>query len=308
MPYVSLNDGNRMPQLGLGLSIPPEKSVRVVLDGLETGYRLLDTAAAYRTEFGVCEAVARSGLAREDIFITTKLASHGRETALRSFERSLQRLGSDYVDLYLIHYPYPDLDRYVETWKALTELKGDGRARSIGVSNFRADQLERIADATGVVPAVNQIELHSSLQQTELRHLHSQRGIVTEAYSPLRGGSALQDTMIRDLAERQNRTPAQIVLRWHIQLGNVVIPRSLRRDRLEENMRIFDFDLGEDDLVSMAALDNEDRLGPDPATLRAPTGARRAIRELAERSASVDRLVQSAGDIVAVVRKLTGRL
>jgi 2,5-diketo-D-gluconate reductase A len=308
VPYVSLNDGNRMPQLGLGLSISPDKSVRVVLDGLETGYRLLDTAAAYRTEVGVREALARSGLRREDVFITTKLANHGRDQALRSFERSLKRLGTDYVDLYLIHYPYSDLDLYVETWKALTELKDDGRARSIGVSNFPADQLERITDATGVVPAVNQIELHPRLQQTELRRLHSQRGIVTEAYSPLRGGSALQNQMIRGIAERHNRTPAQIILRWHIQLGNVAITRSLRRERLEESIRIFDFALGEEDLIDMATLDNEDRLGPDPATLRGPTGFRRAIGEFAEQSAFLDRLVQSAGKTLAAVRKLRRRL
>jgi len=183
-PNVALNDGNHIPQLGFGLAMPPRYSVRTALHGLRTGYRLMDTAVLYRTEVDVRQALKRSGAERTSLFITTKLLKHGHDMALRCFERSLERLGCDYVDLYLIHYPFPEQARYVETWKALTELKADGRARSIGVSNFRIDQLERIIDASGVVPAVNQIGMHPRLQRADLRRFHSQRGIVTEAYRP----------------------------------------------------------------------------------------------------------------------------
>jgi 2,5-diketo-D-gluconate reductase A len=303
---VALNDGNRIPQLGFGLCIPPRYSVSTVLHGLKAGYRLIDTAAMYRTEVGVRQALERSGAERAGIFITTKLSKHGRDVALRLFERSLERLGCDYVDLYLIHYPFPDRDRYVETWKALTELKADGRARSIGVSNFRIDQLERIIDASGVVPAVNQVGLHPRLQRADLRRFHSQRGIVTEAYSPLGRGQAIREPAIRELASRHNRTPAQIVLRWHLQLGNVAIPRSVTPERLEENFRIFDFELTEEDMRSLDDLDDGRDLDQDPSTYAeqdVQSAVVGAILDFAERHPTIDSLlIQNAMRAVSLVR------
>jgi diketogulonate reductase-like aldo/keto reductase len=283
--------------------VPPKDSVRTVLCGLKTGYQLIDTAAMYRTEDGVRRALERSGVERADIFITTKLSRHGRDLALRLFDRSLERLGCDYVDLYLIHYPFPEQDRYVETWKALTELRADGRARSIGVSNFRSDQLERIIEASGVMPAVNQVGLNPRLQRTDLRRFHSQRGIVTMAYSPLGGGRAIQEPAIQDLAARHNRTPAQIVLRWHVQLGNVAIPRSVTPERLEENFGAFDFELTEDEMGRVAELDVGRRLDPDPSTVAASSGVTGAIAEFAECHPTLDALVQSAKKARSLIRK-----
>jgi len=306
VPHVALNDGNRIPQLGFGLAIPPRYTIETVLHGLKTGYRLIDTAAMYRTEVGVRQALERSGAERAGIFITTKLLKHGRDAALRFFERSLKRLGCDYIDLYLIHYPFPEQDRYIETWKALTELKADGRVRSVGVSNFRIDQLERIIDASGVVPAVHQIGLHPSLQRADLRHFHSQRGIVTEAYSPLGKGQAIRDPAIREFASRYNRTPAQIVLRWHLQLGNVAIPRSVMPERLEENFRIFDFELSEEDMRSLDDLDAGRHPDGDPSTYAerdVRSGVAGAIVYFAERYPNVDSLIiQNAMRAVSLVR------
>jgi diketogulonate reductase-like aldo/keto reductase len=222
------------------------------------------------------------------------------------FERSLERLGCDYVDLYLIHYPFPEQDRYVETWKALTELKTDRRARSIGVSNFRIDQLERIIDTSGVVPAINQIGLHPRLQRADLRRFHSQQGIVTEAYSPLGKGQAIREPAIRELALRHNRTPAQIVLRWHLQLGNVAIPRSVTPERLEENFRIFDFELNEEEMRSLDGLDVRRHPDKDPSTFAerdVRSGAVGAITDFAERHPNVDSLlIQNAMRAVSLVR------
>jgi 2,5-diketo-D-gluconate reductase A len=306
VPRVALNDGNRIPQLGFGLCVPPRYSVRTVLHGIKTGYRLIDTAAMYRTEVGVRQALERSGTERAGIFITTKLLKHGRDAAQRFFERSLKRLGCDYIDLYLIHYPFPEQDRYVETWKALTELKADGRARSVGVSNFRIDQLERIIDASGVVPAVHQINLSPRLQRGDLRRFHSQRGIVTEAYSPLGKGQAMRDPAIRELAARHNRTPAQIVLRWHLQLGNVAIPGSITPERLEENFRIFDFELSEEDMRSLEGLDTGRYPDGDPSTYAerdVHSGVAGAITDFAERYPNVDSLIiQNAMRAVSHVR------
>jgi 2,5-diketo-D-gluconate reductase A len=305
VPNVALNDGNHIPQLGFGLAMPPRYSVRTVLHGLRTGYRLIDTAVLYRTEVDVRQALKRSGAERTSLFITTKLLKHGHDMALRCFERSLERLGCDYVDLYLIHYPFPEQARYVETWKALTELKADGRARSIGVSNFRIDQLERIIDASGVVPAVNQIGMHPHMQRADLRRFHSQRGIVTEAYSPLGRGQALREPAIRELASRHNRTPAQIVLRWHLQLGNVAIPRSVKPERLEENFRIFDFELSKEDMRSLDGLD-AGPLDQDPSTYMEQDiygGTVGAIIDFAERHPSIDSLlIQNAMRGVSLIR------
>jgi 2,5-diketo-D-gluconate reductase A len=267
VPSLELNDGNRIPQLGFGVfQVPLGDTAEAVLHALDTGYRLIDTAAAYGNEAGVREAIASSQLPREDVFITTKLWNndHGYATALRAFERSLERLGGDYIDLYLIHWPAPARGRYVETWEALCECKEDGRARSIGVSNFQVEHLEQIIDATGVAPAVNQIELHPRLQQHELRRYHADRGIVTEAWSPLGKGQLLGDRTIREIASSHDRTPAQVVLRWHIQLGNVVIPKSVTPARIEENFQVFDFELSDEEMNALASLDVGERTGPHP--------------------------------------------
>jgi 2,5-diketo-D-gluconate reductase A len=294
VPWIEMNDGNRIPQIGFGLSVPRGKAAATVLSGLEAGYRLIDTAAQYRTEIGLGEALLRSGVNREDVFITTKLSNHGHAVARRSFERSLKHLGTDYVDLYLIHYPFPAQGRYVETWAALNELKAAGRARSIGVSNFRIDHLARIIEATGVVPAINQIEVHPRFQQQQLRRFHAQSGIVTEAYSPLEGGRAIREPAVQAIAARHRRTPAQIVLRWHIQQGNVVIPRSVTRARLVDNLRIFDFELGVDDMRRLADLDSAHRSSPDPASFLGPSGVYRVISEFAESHPAVDPMVRKA--------------
>jgi diketogulonate reductase-like aldo/keto reductase len=266
---VDLNDGNRIPQLGFGVfKVPAEQTAEAVGHALRIGYRSIDTAAAYGNEAGVFEAVQASGLDRGEVFITTKLANpeHGRDRARRAFGSSLDRLGGDYVDLYLIHWPIPRQDRYVETWETLCALRDEGRVRSIGVSNFQVEHLERIIDATGVVPAVNQIELHPRHQQPELRRFHAERGIATEAWSPLGRGQVLDDPVIGEIAAAHERTPAQVVLRWHVQLGNVVIPKSVTPARIEENFQVFDFTLSEENMRRLSELDRGERTGPDPET------------------------------------------
>jgi 2,5-diketo-D-gluconate reductase A len=267
VPKLSLSDSSTIPQLGFGVfQVPPEECAEAVRHALATGYRLIDTAAAYRNEAEVGEATRSSGLDREDIFVTTKLwnGDHGRDRALRAFERSLDRLGFDYVDLYLIHWPVPSQDLYVETWQALIELQADGRARSIGVSNCQVPHLERIIEETGVTPSVNQIEVHPQLQQEELREYHLDHSILTEAWSPLGQGAALDEPTVTDLASELGRTPAQVVLRWHIELGNVVIPKSVTPARIEENFDIFDFELGPEGMSRLAELDAGARTGPHP--------------------------------------------
>jgi 2,5-diketo-D-gluconate reductase A len=258
-----------MPQLGFGVfQVPAEETAEAVGHALDTGYRAIDTAAAYGNEEGVRDGVQASGLDRGEVFITTKLFNddHGRDRARRAFEESLSKLGGDYVDLYLIHWPIPSKDRYVETWETLCALREEGSVRSIGVSNFQIDHLERIIDATGVVPAVNQIELHPRLQQAELRRFHAERGIITEAWSPLGKGELLDDPVIEEIASAHDRTPAQVVLRWHIQLGNVVIPKSVTPSRIEENFRVFDFELGAGEMERLGELNRGERTGPDPDT------------------------------------------
>jgi 2,5-diketo-D-gluconate reductase A len=270
IPYLDVNDGRHIPQLGFGVfQIPPQDTADVVTHALRTGYRSIDTAAMYENEEGVGEAIAGSGLGRGDVFVTTKLANdeHGRDKAPRALEASLTKLSMDYVDLYLIHWPRPSEGKFVETWKALTEAKQDGRARSIGVSNFRVQDIEAIIDATGVPPAVNQIELHPRFQQAELRREHAKHGILTEAWSPLGQGELLDDETISQIASGRDRTPAQVILRWHVQLGNVVIPKSITPERIEENFQVFDFELSDDDMRVIAQLDSGDgRIGPDPST------------------------------------------
>jgi diketogulonate reductase-like aldo/keto reductase len=270
-PTLALNTGASMPQLGFGVfKVPLDETAKAVAEALDVGYRLIDTAAMYGNEEGVGRAIADSGIPRDEIFVTTKLNNdaHGRDSALRAFEDSRRKLGLDYVDLYLIHWPLPRQDRYVETWKALEQLHRDGVARAIGVSNFEPEHLQRLFDECDVVPAVNQIELHPYLVQDELRRFDAEHGIITEAWSPIaRGGELLRDRVIETIAQKYDRTPAQIVIRWHLQLGNVVIPKSATPSRISENFDVFDFELDDDDVEAITALDRDHRTGPHPSQM-----------------------------------------
>jgi 2,5-diketo-D-gluconate reductase A len=267
-PWVSLNDGRAMPQLGVGVwQIPEARTAEVVRAALATGCRLIDTASAYDNERGVGEGVRASGIPRAEVFITTKVqdADQGYDKTMAAFEGSLRRLGMDYVDLYLIHWPAPSRDRYIETWRALIELQAEGRARSIGVSNFMIEHLRRLIGETGVVPAVNQVELHPCFQQTDLRAFHVGQGIVTESWGPLGQGRLLKHPVIARIAARHGKTPAQATLRWHLESGFAAIPKSARLERIEENFEVFDFRLDDEDMAAMAALDDPTgRLGDDP--------------------------------------------
>jgi diketogulonate reductase-like aldo/keto reductase len=267
-PRLTLNTGASVPQLGFGVfKVPLDETAKAVANALQVGYRLIDTAAMYRNEEGVGQAIADSGIPRDEIFVTTKLNNdaHGHDNALRAFDASSKRLGLDHIDLYLIHWPQPKQDKYVETWKAFEELHRDGRARAIGVSNFEPHHLQRLLDECEVVPAVNQIELHPYLTQTELRALDAEHGIITEAWSPIaRGGQLLQDQVIVTIAEKYGQTPAQIVLRWHLQLGNLVIPKSVTPSRIEQNFDVFGFELDGDDMEAISGLDRGERTGPHP--------------------------------------------
>ncbi|MGY2050984.1 aldo/keto reductase [Methylobacterium sp. JK268] len=269
-PTLTLNDGKRIPQLGFGVwQLPDAAAPEIVGLALEVGYRSIDTAAAYGNEAGVGRVIAASGIPREEIFVTTKLwnDAHGTDEALRAFDASLGRLGLDYVDLYLVHWPVPKRDLFIPTWRALMRLREDGRARSIGVSNFTVAHLRRVIDETGSTPAVNQIELHPRFQQRALRDVHREAGILTEAWSPLGRGAALADPVIRGIAERHGRTPAQVILRWQIELGHVVIPKSATPARIRENLDVFGFALTPEDHAAIAGLDAPDgRIGPDPET------------------------------------------
>ena len=270
-PTITLNSGTAMPQLGFGVfQVPNDETAAAVTAAFEAGYRAIDTAAMYRNEGGVGKAIADSGIARDELFITTKLNNdgHGTDAALRAFEVSRTRLGLDYVDLYLIHWPLPAQDRYVQTWQAFEKLKRDGLARAIGVSNFKPAHLQRLFDETDVVPALNQVELHPYLTQDVLRAFDAQHGVATEAWSPIaQGGHLLSDSAVTSLAEKYGKTPAQIVIRWHLQLGNVVIPKSVTPARIAENIDVFDFELAEDDVTSISELNRDERTGPDPDTV-----------------------------------------
>jgi len=269
-PTVTLNNGVVMPQLGFGVwQVPDDEATPAVATALATGYRSIDTAAMYRNESGVGKAIAASGIARDELFVTTKLNNdgHGREATLRAFEQSRKNLGLDYVDLYLIHWPLPAQDRYVETWQAFETLLADGVVRAIGVSNFHAPHLQRVIDESGTVPAVNQIELHPYLTQQPLREFDTRHRIATEAWSPLAsGGNVLADPVITSLAEKYGKTPAQVILAWHLQLGNVVIPKSVTPARIRENFAVFDVELDPDDVVAISGLDRDGRTGPNPET------------------------------------------
>ncbi|MGW6375646.1 aldo/keto reductase [Rhodococcus sp. NPDC055112] len=271
LPNVTLNDGNTIPQLGFGVwQVPDDESYSAVTSALSIGYRSIDTAAIYRNEVGTGRAIADSGVARDELFITTKLWNGAEETwtadsVRREFDASLERLGLDYLDLYLIHWPRAAREDYIAIWRAFAELKAEGRVRSIGVSNFQPAQLSRIIDETSVIPAVNQIELHPYFAQPELRAFHAEHGIVTEAWSPLgQGGALLEDPALARIAEKYQRSTAQVVLRWHLQIGNVVIPKSVTPYRIRQNIDVFDFELDADDLTAIAGLDAGNRLGPDP--------------------------------------------
>jgi 2,5-diketo-D-gluconate reductase A len=272
VPGVSLADGVEIPQVGFGVfQIPNEDTQAAVEAALEAGYRHIDTAAAYRNERGVAAAVAASGLRREEIFITTKLwnSEQGFDATLAAFEKSIERLDTAHVDLYLIHWPIPSRDLYMDTWRAFERIHAEGGARTIGASNFRVADLERLAAEAEVMPTVNQIELHPLLQQEELRAWHAAHGIVTEAWSPLAQGEVLEDETLLTIAAHHEKTVAQVVLRWHLQLGNVVIPKSVTPERIRANLDLFDFELSEDDLAAIARLEAGHRTGPDPETFGA---------------------------------------
>ncbi|WP_409474279.1 aldo/keto reductase [Streptomyces sp. HC307] len=247
IPLHTLNDGTKIPAIGLGTwPLDDAQAEQAVLDALELGYRLVDTATNYRNETGVGRAVARSGVPREEVVVTTKLPGrhHGYEETLASFEESRARLGLDYVDLYLIHWPLPRLDKYVDSWKAMIKLREDGLVRSIGVSNFTAEHIERLEKETGVLPSVNQIELHPLFPQDDLRAFHTGKGILTESWSPLAPGTdVLDDPVVTGIADALGVTPGQVVLRWHIQLGALPVPKSANRERQRENLDIFGFTL-----------------------------------------------------------------
>jgi diketogulonate reductase-like aldo/keto reductase len=267
VPSFTLRDDGEIPQLGFGVfQIPSDETAEAVTRALTTGYRHIDTAAAYGNEAGVGQAIHAAGLAREEVFVTTKCANgdHGFDQATRALKASLDRLEVEHVDLYLIHWPIPTRDRYVETWRAFVEAQQQGLVRSIGVSNFQPAHLERIIRETGVTPSVNQVELHPYLQQAGLRHEHEQLGIVTEAWSPIAQGAVLDDPVITEIARARDRSPAQVVLRWHLQLGNVVIPKSVTPERIAENFELFDFELAGEEMDRIAALDRGERTGPDP--------------------------------------------
>ena len=271
VPSIQLNDGNSIPQLGFGVfQIPPEETAEATRRALELGYRHIDTAEMYGNEREVGEALRASGLDRGEVFVTSKLNNgyHRPDDARRAFDQTLSALGFDYVDLFLIHWPLPTLydGDYVSTWKTLEEFKADGRARSIGVSNFELDHLERLAAETDVVPAVNQIELHPYLLNEEVRSYGEEHGIATEAWSPLKQGEVLRDPVIVEIAERAGRTPAQVVLRWHVQRGNIVFPKSTTPERIRENFELFDFELESGEIERINELDRGEagRNGPHP--------------------------------------------
>ncbi|MET9075870.1 aldo/keto reductase [Streptomyces sp. NPDC004232] len=270
VPPIILNNGIEMPQLGFGVwQVPDDDAERAVTTALAAGYRSIDTAAIYGNEEGTGKALAASGVPREELFVTTKLwnADQGYDATLRAFDTSLAKLGLDQVDLYLIHWPLPSRDTYVDTYRALEKLYADKRVRAIGVSNFLPEHLERLIAETSVIPAVNQIELHPHLQQHAARAFHAEQGIATEAWSPLGQGKGLLEVpAIVAIAQKHGRTPAQVVLRWHVQLGTIVIPKSVTPSRIKENIEVFDFSLDDEDLAAISALNEDRRIGPDPAT------------------------------------------
>jgi len=270
IPHLTMNDGHTIPQLGFGVfQIPQDETQVAVTTALEAGYRLIDTAQGYRNEEGVGAAIAASDIPRDELYITTKLTNseQGYDKTLAAFDASMAKLGIDVLDLFLVHWPLPMFDQYVDTWRAFEKLQADGRIRSIGVSNFEPEHFERLAAETGVVPAINQVELHPQFPQTELRAYHEAHGILTESWGPIgQGKGLLEHEQIQAVAKAKGRRPAQVVLRWHLQQGFVVIPKSVNPERIRENIEIFDFELDGDDLAAIAKVDSGERLGPDPKT------------------------------------------
>ncbi len=267
VPTVKLNDGSKIPQLGLGVwQVPDEQAAASVKEALAAGYRSVDTAAIYGNESGVGAGLRAAGVARKDLFVTTKLWNdrHGFDSAHEAMNESLEKLGLAYVDLYLIHWPVAGSEKFVDAWRAMIEKKEDGRARSIGVSNFTRANLERLIDATGVTPAVNQIELHPGFAQRELRAFHDKHGIATESWSPLAQGGVTKEKTIVDLARKHGKSPAQVTLRWHLQHGLIVIPKSVTPARIRENIDVFDFELSSAEMAAIDAIKEGARLGPDP--------------------------------------------
>ncbi len=271
-PHVTFNDGRSIPQLGFGVwQTPNDVAIEAVETALKTGYRHVDTAAVYRNESGVGEGLRVSGVARADIFLTTKVWNddQGYDETLRAMDASLSRLGTDYVDLYLIHWPSAYRGKFVETWKALIRLREEGKAKSIGVSNFEGDYIEQLIAATGVTPALNQIQLHPRFQQKAMRAKHEKLGVLTESWSPLGQGQLLEDSVIAEIAARHGKTPAQVIIRWHLDSGLIVIPKSATPSRIVENFDVFDFTLTDEDKAAIAALDTADgRIGSDPVTAK----------------------------------------
>ena len=271
MQYVTLNNGLTMPQLGFGVwQVPDDEAYTAVTTALEAGYRSIDTARLYDNEKGTGRAIADSGVAREDVFLTTKLWNddQGYDRALKAFDASLERLGTEYVDLYLIHWPAPGRDTYVDTWRALERVHAEGRARAIGVSNFTEGTLKRLIGEAEVVPVLNQIELHPYFSQSGMRAANAEKGVLTEAWSPLgQGKGLLDDPVLVELGAKHGKSAAQVVLRWHLQLGNVVIPKSVTPSRIRENFDVFDFELTAEDMDRIGSLDRDGRIGPNPDTL-----------------------------------------
>lgn len=269
VPLLTLNDGFTAPQLGLGVwQVEADQAADIVQTALDAGYRAVDTAAMYRNEPGVGEGIRRSGVAREDVYLTTKLgnADHGYDAAMAAIDDSLERLGTDYVDLYLMHWPLPMFDNYVETWKAMVQMQKDGKARSIGVSNFEKEHLERIIGETGVVPAVNQIELHPKFQQQAMRAYHKTHDIITESWSPLGSGRLIEDRDIGRIAEKHGKSVPQTIIRFLLQEGLMVIPKSATPERIRANFDVFDFSLDEADIETLRDMDSADgRNGPHPS-------------------------------------------
>jgi len=267
VPQLTLNDGTQIPQLGFGVwQVPPEQTAEVVLQALQAGYRHIDTAAGYGNEAGVGDALRASGIDRSDVFITTKLANgqHGRDKTLAAFDDSVSKLGVDYLDLYLIHWPQ-QADDYVETWQAFEEIKASGRVRTIGVSNFQKTHLRKLLDETGTVPSVNQVEVHPYLVQEDLRAFNTEHGIATESWSPLAQRAGLvEDPAVTAIATELGRTPAQVVIRWHLQIGNIVIPKSVTPERIVSNFDVLGFELSTEQVASLSALNRDERTGPDP--------------------------------------------
>lgn len=266
-PLVEMNDGRSIPVIGFGVwQVPDDVVVDATLKALEVGYRHIDTAYLYLNERGVGEALRRSGLDRNDIFVTTKVwnTDHGYDETLRAFDKSTGLLGIDEVDLYLIHWPTPARDIYLDSWRALIRLRDEGRARSIGVSNFHEAHLRKIIDETGVIPAINQIELHPWLPQAHMRDIDARLGIKTEAWSPLGSGRLIDDPVIAEVAAKHGKSPAQVMVRWSIQLGNIVLPKSVTPERIEQNIDVFDFELDDADMAAIATLESGRRTGPNP--------------------------------------------